>query len=172
MKTSKPERRKVKNGIFEGEQVKLTCQTCKKEFWTKAFHEDRRKYCSMECRRNGPSTKKAERMSALIEKETLTPAQSAKIRAEIAGFMREQITDAHQVVMGIKSWNPTQARVFSTLLNKVVPDLNASYVQHEHTTKPLSDLSREELEAIAAGMSAIEVEYTEIEANEDKEPGR
>ena len=111
-------------------------------------------------------------MSALIEKETLTPAQSAKIRAEIAGFMREQITDAHQVVMGIKSWNPTQARVFSTLLNKVVPDLNASYVQHEHTTKPLTDLSREELEAIAAGMSVIEVEYTEIDANEDKEPGR
>lgn len=70
--------------------------------------------------------------------------------------------------MGGKEWNPTQARVFSALLNKVVPDLNASYVQHEHTTKEVTDLSREELEAIAQGVSTIEVEYKELTQDEDK----
>ncbi len=55
------------------------------------------------------------------------------------------------------------------LLNKVVPDLNASFVQHEHTTKQLTELSRDDLEAIAAGVSNIEVEAQEgilIEGNQ------
>ena len=105
-------------------------------------------------------------MAKLMEKAELTPAQSAKIRGQIANYVRDQITDAHMVVMGDKQWNPTQARVFSALLNKVVPDLNASYVQHEHTTKEITDLSREELEAIAQGVSTIEVEYKEIPQDE------
>jgi hypothetical protein len=114
-----------------------------------------------------PEARKAERMGELIQKETLTPAQSAKIRAEIASYMGDQIKDAHLVVMGSKEWNPTQARVFSTLLNKVVPDLNASFHQHEHSTKQLTDLSREELEAIAAGVSVIDVEAREVTKDED-----
>lgn len=167
MKTSKPERRKVKNGIFEGEQVKLNCAVCKKDFWTRASHEERRQYCSLKCRKNAPTVRKAERMAALMERESLTPAQSAKIRSEIASYIGDQLTDAHQVVMGIKTWNPTQARVFGMLLNKVVPDLNAAYVQHEHTTKSVTDLSREELEAIAQGISTIEVEFHEVSTDED-----
>jgi len=107
-------------------------------------------------------------MAKLMAQTELTPAQSAKIRGQIANYVRDQITDAHQVVMGGKEWNPTQARVFSALLNKVVPDLNASYVQHEHTTKEVTDLSREELEAIAQGVSTIEVEYKELTQDEDK----
>ena len=105
-------------------------------------------------------------MAKLMAQTELTPAQSAKIRGQIANYVRDQITDAHMVVMGDKQWNPTQARVFSALLNKVVPDLNASYVQHEHTTKEITDLSREELEAIAQGVSTIEVEYKEIPQDE------
>jgi len=97
-------------------------------------------------------------MSALIEKTRFTPAEAAKIRNQIASYMRKQIETANNVVMGVTEWNPTQARVFSTLLNKVVPDLNASYVQHEHTTKQLTDLTREELEAIAQGVKTIDVE--------------
>lgn len=106
-------------------------------------------------------------MTALATKDKLTPAESAKIRAQIADYMRDQLTDAHQVVMGIKEWNPTQARVFGILINKVVPDLNASFHQHEHQTKQLTDLSREELEAIAQGIEVIEVEAHEAITNED-----
>ena len=106
-------------------------------------------------------------MTSLTTTHKLTPAESGKIRAEIATYMRDQLNDAHQVVMGAKEWNPTQARVFGILLNKVVPDLNANFHQHEHTTKSLTDLSRDELEAIAQGVSEIEVEGGTVVDNED-----
>lgn len=105
-------------------------------------------------------------MSALVTKENLTPAEVQKIRAQIAGYMEVQLQDAHNVVMGGAEWNPTQARVFGMLLNKVVPDLNASFVQHEHQSKQLADLSREDLEAIASGISTITVEAEQV-LNED-----
>ena len=112
----------------------------------------------MECRKTAPHLKKASEMTTLSTTHKLTPAESGKIRAEIANYMRDQLSDAHQVVMGAKEWNPTQARVFGILLNKVVPDLNANFHQHEHTTKMITDLSRDELEAIVQGVSEIEVE--------------
>ncbi len=124
----------------------------------------------MECRKLSPSIRKAEEMTSLVQKEKLTPAESAKIRGQIATYVTDQIKDAHSVVMGAIDWNPTQARVFGILLNKVIPDLNASFVQHEHTTKQITELSREDLEAIASGISSIEVEALEVK-NEDKESG-
>lgn len=145
----------------------MKCQVCGTTFTTKEYHKDRRKFCSMECRRAAPDLKKMKNMTQLATSNKLTPAQSAQVRGQIANFMAEQINDAHQVVMGHKEWNPTQARVFGILLNKVVPDLNASFVQHEHTTKQLTDLSREELEAIAQGISVIDVEAVEVDPNED-----
>lgn len=123
----------------------------------------------MECRKLAPEMKKATEMTSLATTEKLTPAESGKIRAQIANYMRDQLNDAHMVVMGGKEWNPTQARVFGILLNKVVPDLNASFHQHEHTTKQLTDLSREELEAIAQGVQVIDVEATGVDSDEDQE---
>tara|TARA_R110001592_G_scaffold66813_2_gene205155 strand:+ start:192 stop:698 length:507 start_codon:yes stop_codon:yes gene_type:complete len=168
LKTSEVERRTVKNGVFEGEQVKLTCSNCNETYWTRASHEERSKFCSLECRKSAPRERKVKEMTKLIAQTELTPAESAKIRGQIASYMQDQIEDAHQVVMGMQTWNPTQARVFSTMLNKVVPDLNASYHQHEHSTKQVTDLSRDELEAIAQGVSTLDVEYQEIIDNEDK----
>ena len=52
------------------------------------------------------------------------------------------------------------------LLNKVVPDLNASFHQHEHEVKQLTDLSRSELEAIAQGVASIDIEGQEDEAEQ------
>lgn len=65
--------------------------------------------------------------------------------------MRVHIAEAHRVVMGEIEWTPTQARVFSNLIDKVVPDLSASYALHEHVPREMSEMSRAELEAIAAG---------------------
>ena len=78
-----------------------------------------------------------------------------------ARLVGDQITVANEVVMNGKEWSPTQARVFGMLLNKVVPDLNASHVQHEHQIKNLTEMSREELEAIASGINTIEGEIVE-----------
>lgn len=147
------------------------CVTCGKPFHVRPSKDDWVKNCSLECRRNAPAKKKKEEELEKMKKATqlaarheLTPMQSSQIRGQIATYVRNQIEIANNVVIGAEDWNPTQARVFGMLLNKVVPDLSASYVQHEHNNKDVIDMSRDELERIAAGIDAIDV--TE-EPNED-----
>lgn len=115
----------------------------------------------MECRKNAKEVKAMRTAVAEAGKTKLTPAQSAKIRGQIADYVKDQIAVANEVVMHGKEWSPTQARVFGMLLNKVVPDLNASFVQHEHQVKSLTEMSREELEAIASGVQTIEGEIVD-----------
>lgn len=91
----------------------------------------------------------------------LTPQAASRIRGSIMARVPKYLEMADEVMAGDRKWSATQARVFSTLLNKVVPDLSASFVQHEHTTRDLRELSREELERIARGDDAISVEYSD-----------
>jgi len=79
--------------------------------------------------------------------------------------MQTHLTLADEVVKGHIEWTPTQARVFSSLLNKVIPDLSASYHQHEHSVKNITEMSREELERIASGVDGIA--ETEEETKEE-----
>lgn len=86
----------------------------------------------------------------------LSPLQVANMRAGLYRRVERQIDEAHKVVMGKQEWSPTQARVFSTMLNKVMPDLTAQFVQHEHNIQDAPEkLTREQLEAIAAGVNTI-----------------
>lgn len=96
----------------------------------------------------------------------LTPLQVANMRAGLYRKVENQIDEAHKVVMGEIGWSPTQARVFATLLGKVMPDLTAQFVQHEHTidTQP-EKLSRQQLEAIASGVNDI-IEAEPVEEGE------
>jgi hypothetical protein len=99
----------------------------------------------------------------------LSPNQVAKLRGQIAKNMSNHIVMADEVLKGHREWSPTQARVFSNLLNKVIPDLSASYHQHEHSHKSLTEMSRTELEAIASGVEdIIDVEPEGIEDDERK----
>jgi len=107
-------------------------------------------------------------IASMTKKNQLTPQESAQLRKSIHDYVLNHIHEANEVVMGRAQWSPTQARVFSTLLNKVVPDLNASFVQHEHSTKSLNDLSREELEAIVQGESNTEVKGEVIDHDSQK----
>lgn len=84
---------------------------------------------------------------ALPAPRRLTPSATARIRGQIAHNISEHITLASAVIEGRIQWTPTQARVFATLLNKVVPDLSAAHVINE-TPKDLSNLTREELQRI------------------------
>lgn len=68
---------------------------------------------------------------------------------------------AQEVLNGVREWNPTQARVFTALLNKVIPDISMSYAQVDIRDKELSNMSREELEEIASGMNDI-IDHEEI----------
>lgn len=108
----------------------------------------------------------------LVAIEPLSPLASSKIRGQIAIFMKHQIDLANEVVLGSRDWNPTQARVFGVLLNKVVPDLSASYVKHEHDVKEVTDLSREELEAVARGINTINITSSTKRLDSDEKIAR
>lgn len=99
----------------------------------------------------------------------LTPQAASRLRGSIMARVPKYIEMADEVLSGERKWSATQARVFSTLLNKVVPDLSASFVQHEHTTRDLRELSREELERIARGDDAITVEYYNASSDKPRE---
>ena len=78
------------------------------------------------------------------------------MRAGLFRRVSSQLNEAHAVVMGKQEWSPTQARVFATMLNKVVPDLTAAFVQHEHNIQDAPEkMSRQQLEAIASGVNNI-----------------
>ena len=85
----------------------------------------------------------------------LSPNQVANLRGQIARNMETHIALADEVIKDVTEWTPTQARVFSNLLNKVIPDLSASFHQHEHSLRALNEMSREELERIASGVDEI-----------------
>ena len=120
----------------------------------------------MSCRKADKQVREMTAITKKADETRLTPQQSSQIRGQIANYVTDQINLAHAVVTGSVDWNPTQARVFGMLLNKVVPDLNASFHQHEHDVKQLTDLSRSELEAIAQGVASIDVESQEDEAEQ------
>lgn len=156
-----------------GGSPNTNCYICKKRFYAWRLKDDKTNCCSIECksayvRSQTPEKQSLRKMSkaiALSRTHNLTPAQSASIRGQIAGLMNEQIGHANEVVLGLREWGPTQARVFSTMLNKIVPDLSASYHSHEHAVKDVIDMSRDELERIAAGIDAIEAEVVPDEAD-------
>ncbi len=86
----------------------------------------------------------------------LTPSQVANMRSGLFRRVENQLDEAHKVVMGKQEWSPTQARVFATMLNKVVPDLTAAFVQHEHNIQDTPEkMTRDQLEAIASGVGSI-----------------
>lgn len=99
-------------------------------------------------------------MAKLTTRVYLPPATAARLRARIANYVEAQLPLAKEVIDGTRTWNPTQARVFSLMLNKVLPDLSASYIQQETIDRPVAEMSREELERIASGSLIAELAQT------------
>ena len=85
----------------------------------------------------------------------LSPKRVSDMRGKIASKVTQHLEIADRVVKGEVEWTPTQARVFATLINKVIPDLTASFNQHEHHHKNITEMSRDELERIASGVDDI-----------------
>ena len=98
----------------------------------------------------------------------LTPQQVMKLRSSIASSLTKNLNKAQEVLDGKIEWTPTQARVFTALLNKVIPDISMTYAQVDIRDKELSNMSREELEEIASGMNDI-IEHTHEDKTDEKE---
>jgi type II secretory pathway component PulJ len=83
----------------------------------------------------------------------MSPARAAQMRGKIASIIERNLDVAEKVLAGGTdgvTWTPTQARVFATLIAKVVPDISISAVTHEHNHRQVRELSIAELEAIVA----------------------
>lgn len=94
------------------------------------------------------------RAKSLLERvhtaKPFNPDEASRMQSAIAELVQDQIIQAHRVVMGTHAWSPVQARVFSTMLDKCVPNLSASYTKTDNLSVSLSDMSREDLEKIVA----------------------
>lgn len=86
---------------------------------------------------------------------SLTPQQVAVLRGKISEKLSKNLTMAQEVLNGTREWNPTQARVFTALLNKVIPDVSLSFAQVDVQSKDMNNLSRKELEEIASGIYEV-----------------
>ncbi len=57
--------------------------------------------------------------------------------------------DVEAVLTGDKKWSTTQVQLYKLLLNKIVPDIQASYVDSPNgSSLRVSGLSRDELESM------------------------
>lgn len=105
---------------------------------------------------------KAERTAArstmLANRAHLSPAEISRIRTQIAKNVEDYLPIVDEVIRGTRDFSPTQARIFTALLNKVVPDLSATLHKHERDTKDLNSMSLAELEQIAAGVANARAE--------------
>jgi hypothetical protein len=102
--------------------------------------------------------------------EGLTPQQIQGLRYRISMMVEDHLEIAHQVLLGLRDWSPTQARLFLGLLNKVVPDISANF--HEHrVVSSAEELSREQLEAIANGeQSALIIDHEAKDNEPNNQP--
>lgn len=160
----------------------FTCLNCNEEVDCLPYEAKERAVCSVECwkehvRKRGQrrpdgtgwTTSKRKRFKKYVvpiqyrlarwlremREPNLTPAQAARLRGQIAVGMSDMIDAAQDVVFGLKTWSPTQARVFGLLLGKVLPDLSASHVISERRNATPSEMTMEELEALLAEQRAL-----------------
>lgn len=82
-----------------------------------------------------------------------TPQEVDKVRRRTLHIVRDNLPRAEEVLSGKRTWNAQQVRLFTNLLNKVMPELKHERHDHSHTGD-LSQLSQAELEAIAAQQEA------------------
>ncbi|MGL4918403.1 MAG: hypothetical protein ACRC5D_19510 [Aeromonas allosaccharophila] len=107
--------------------------------------------------RGRPSEIDAYRGKSLTEL-AVSKEEQAMIRRSCYHAVMSRLDTVRDVLDGAVVWSPTQTRLFTALLNKVLPDLKVSQATIEHTHTRPDQLSREELERMVAESRAIEGE--------------
>lgn len=82
----------------------------------------------------------------------LSPMGVTKLRAQVARVVLDHVAHADAVLHGKRAWSSQQVNLFKALLNKVLPDISASYVEsRDGVTRSITGMTRAELEVIARG---------------------
>lgn len=89
-------------------------------------------------------------VASLFAKRAIQPDEIAALRRSMFDTVKKGLNEVDQVIMGLKTWTPTQTRLFAILTERVMPKLSNITVE-DNTAKKLEDLSLDELEAIALG---------------------
>ena len=151
------------------------CSVCTTHFYVRERDDGKIPSCCKRCDRKLHRARTIEeRKLAITHIDThtpLTPHESSRLRGHIFQCIAEQIELAHAFVMNRPldpsappdhpsaqppKLNPQQVRVFTALLNKVVPDLSHTFTQLADKPRDLRELSREELERIVSDAKIIE----------------
>lgn len=80
---------------------------------------------------------------------TIPPEQIELLRKGVFNVVKQNVPRVREVLDGTRQWNPQQVKLYLSLLNKVMPDLNQSYNEHHHT-KSMDEMSVEELKELVA----------------------
>lgn len=86
--------------------------------------------------------------------EPLSPEEVAQIRRHFGKYIVEAMPSIRRGLLGQEHWTTQRLGLFKSIVNKVIPDLNATFSQVHHTHDDLSKLSRAELERIAYGLAS------------------
>lgn len=78
----------------------------------------------------------------------LAPDEVAAVRRSAYNIIAKQIPTVGKVLSGQKKWDAQQVRLFSIMLNKVMPDLHHSFNEVSIEDKSLTELSISDLESI------------------------
>jgi len=98
----------------------------------------------------------------------VTPMQVDRVRRSVLDVVRKNIPDVREVLEGKKKWDNQQVRLFTVMLNKVMPDLHHSFNEHSIENKQVHELTVDELMEIAKqGAQAEEAEFKEVEDEPD-----
>lgn len=82
------------------------------------------------------------------------PAEDIEaLRRGVFNVVRSNIPRVRQVLEGTRKWDPQQTRLYLALMNKVLPELTASYSENHHTHS-IEELGQQELLEIIAAETA------------------
>lgn len=99
-----------------------------------------------------PKSKNKSGKGSLIGLQALNqipPHEIELLRRGVFNVVKQNVPRVREVLTGTRQWNPQQVKLYLSLLNKVMPDLNQSYSEH-HITKSVDEMTTEELKAIVA----------------------
>lgn len=80
---------------------------------------------------------------------TIPPEQIELLRKGVFNVVKQNVPRVREVLDGTRQWNPQQVKLYLSLLNKVMPDLNQSYNEHHHT-KSHEEMTVDELKDLVA----------------------
>lgn len=100
---------------------------------------------------------------------TIPPEQIELLRKGVFNVVKQNVPRVREVLEGTRQWNPQQVKLYLSLLNKVMPDLNQSYNEHHHT-KSVDEMTPDEIRAVIAKELARATAVENIPTNDKHIP--